>query len=177
MACIVGTENKGLLHRDGYSGLIDSELETLLQQSREAVISLEAELKNRQIISHPPSAIKECGEKLRKTAGDISTLGRLDARAARHTKSAAGNMTTVQTTHNSKVYQVFLFDILRHCGPPLVLLCAASLGKQRVVDLHGQNRTALVHYVKANKATLVCPALALLAKEYGIPSENSRLCR
>jgi hypothetical protein len=65
MAYTIGAENKDfLLHRNGYSKVTDSELETLLQQSREAVISLEAKLKNRQIITYPPSAIKECSEKL-----------------------------------------------------------------------------------------------------------------
>jgi len=41
--------------------------------------------------------------------------------------------------------------------------------------LNGQDRTALVHYVKGNKTSLSSPALDLLAREYEIPSENSTL--
>jgi hypothetical protein len=160
---------------DDYSAVIDAELETLLQQSRDAVTSLQAELERRQKISHdPPDAIKRCCEKLRKTARNIRILGRLEAREERLTKAAVEIMTKVQTIRSSKIYQAFLFDIQRHCGLGQVLLCASSLGKQKVIDLNGQDRTALVHYVKGDKASLFSSSLDSLAKEYKIPSMDGR---
>jgi len=178
LPCItLHTEDRdGFLNRDGYQGVTDSELETLLQQSREAVLSLEAEIEKRQNISRdPPLGIKESCEKLQKTASSVRILGRLDVRDDKLVKSAVEIMTTTQTIRGSKVYQVFLQDILRHCGSALTLLCAASFGKQRIIALNGQDRTALVHYVKCNKTSLSSPALDCLAGEYAIPAENSTL--
>ena len=81
-----------------YSTVIDAKLETLLQQSRNAVTSLQAELKRWQKISHdPPDAIKRCCEKLYKTARNIRILGRLEAREEQLTKAAVEIMTKVQT--------------------------------------------------------------------------------
>ena len=44
------------------------------------------------------------------------------------------------------MYRSFLRNVLRPCGRGLALLCAASLGKQRVVHLTEKNRTSLVGY-------------------------------
>ena len=77
-----------------------------------------------------------------------------------------------QTNRDSKIYQLFLYDILRHSGSGLVVLCAASLGKQRVVHLSEDERVGLVSYIKNNKANLHFPALELLAQEYQIPPVN-----
>ncbi len=63
---------------------------------------------------------------------------------------------------DAKVYQLFLHDILRHSGSGLVVLCAASLGKQRVVHLAENDRIGLVSFTKDNKTNLHCPALELL---------------
>lgn len=167
-------DRDGFLNCDGYQGVVDSDLETLLQQCHEAVHSLEAEIEKRQNISRdPPLGIRESCEKLQKSASNVRILGRLDVRDDKLVKSAVEIMTTTQKIRGSKVYQVFLQDIFRHCGSALTLLCAASLGKQRIISLNGQDRTALVHYVKCNKASLSSPALDLLAREYEIPTEIS----
>jgi hypothetical protein len=165
-------------HGDDYGGVTDAELEALLQQSRELVLSLETELENRQSVRHGlPEGIRESCKKLYESAGNIRILGRLNDRDAKLAKAASIVMTVVQTNRGSKVYQVFLLDILRQCGRTLVLLCAASLGKQRVIALNEQSRTSLVHYVKTNMSSLNSPALDLLATEYGMPHENSELCK
>lgn len=167
-------DRDGFLDCDGYEGVTDSELEILLQLCREVALSLQAEIEKRQNISpDPPLGIRESCEKLHTGAKNVRILGRLDVRDDKLVKSAVEIMTTTQTIRASKVYQVFLQDILRHCGRALTLLCAASLGKQRVISLNGQDRTALVHYVKSSKAVLSSPALDLLAREYEIPSENN----
>ena len=171
-------DRDSFLHSDGYGEVTDSELETLRQQCREVVASLEAEIENRHTISHdPPTGIKESCEKLHKSARSIRVLGRLDIRDEKLVRAGIEIMTTTQKIRGSKVYQEFLQDILRHCGAALVLLCSASLGKHRIISLNTQDRTALVHYVKGNKAFLSFSALELLAGEYKIPCENSKLYR
>lgn len=170
------TDRDSFLHSDGYREVTDSELETLLQQCRAVAVSLEEEIENRQTISHePPTGIKESCEKLHKSSRSIRVLGRLDVRDEKLVRAGIEIMSTAQTIRPSKVYQVFLKDILRHCGSALVLLCSASLGKHRIVSLSGPDRIALVHYVKGKRASLSSSALELLAEEYKIPSKNSTL--
>jgi len=163
---------------DGYGGVINSELETLLQQSREVVLSLEKELEQRKVAMNldSPNGISECCEKIQKSVASLKILGRLDDRAAKLVDAAVETMTTPQTVRASKVYQTFLHDILRHCGRGLVLLCAASLGRQRVITLNSQGRIQLVHYVKNHKTTLDSSTLDSLATEFAIPHNNGMLC-
>ncbi len=163
---------------DGYGGVINSELETLLQQSREVVLSLEKELEQRQVTTDlaSPKGISECCEKIQKSVASLKVLERLDDRATKLITAAVETMTTQQTVHASKVYQMFLHDILRHCGRGLVLLCAASLGRQRVIKLNSRDRTQLVHYIKNHKTTLDSSTLDSLATNFEIPHDNGMLC-
>lgn len=113
-----------------------------------------------------------CREKLCKDSGAIKILDRLSGRGPKFVDDAVQTLMTLPTTRDSKIYQLFLHDILRHSGSGLLVLCAASLGKQRVVHLAENDRVGLVSYIKDNKANLHCPALELLAEEYQIPSVN-----
>ena len=96
----------------------------------------------------------------------------MSGRGPKLVDDAVQTLMTLPTTRDSKIYQLFLHDILRHSGSGLLVLCAASLGKQRVVHLAENDRVGLVSYIKDNKANLHCPALELLAQEYKIPSVN-----
>lgn len=158
-------------YHHGCGGVTNSELETLLERGRETVLSLEAELEKRQVATklEPSSGVSECSEKLRKSTANLKILGRLDDRAVGLAVAAVETLTTEQTSRGSKTYQTFLGDILHHCGRGLVLLCAASLGKQKVVSLNFQDRIGLVHYLKSNKSAFEHPILDSLATEYQIP--------
>lgn len=162
----------------GYEGITNSEIETLLEQGRGTVRSLEVELEKRHIATklESSSGVSECKEKLRKSSGDFKILGRLDNRAAGLAVAAVETLATKQTNRGSEIYQTFLGDILRHCGRGLVLLCAASLGKQRVVSLNSRDRIELVRYLKSSKTAFESPVLDLLAEEYQIPGEDGVLC-
>jgi hypothetical protein len=70
---------------------------------------------------------------------------------------------------------MFLYDILRHCGGGLVLLCATSLGKQRIITMNEPERIRLVQFVRTNKASLQSSTLDSLAIKYQIPHDNSML--
>ncbi|KAH6701338.1 hypothetical protein BKA61DRAFT_433875, partial [Leptodontidium sp. MPI-SDFR-AT-0119] len=116
-----------------------------------------------------PDGSKECFERLAEVVGTIRILERLSDRGAKHVDTAVDILTTSQTTRESKVYQTFLHDILRQAGRGLVVLCAASLGKQRVVQLSESDRAGLVRHVKDNKAVLHCPLLESLAGDFQVP--------
>lgn len=165
-------ERPNFLWSDGFEGVTDVELETLLQKSRDTLISLEAELEKRpnSKTSSQPSGIDGYGDSLRKGANKIEVLERLDDKAAEHVKAAVMVLTTPQTIRSFRVYKAFLDDVLRHCGPELVLLCAACLGKPKVASLKEEDRISLLDLVKRKKSLYVSPILGRLATEYGLRS-------
>lgn len=161
---------------NGHEKLTDFELESLLQGSRDTVLLFEAALKKRQIATNPelPDTINECCTKLQKSLTNLKILGRFDSRDTQSVKLAAATLGTTQENRNSKVYQVFLSDILRHCGRGLAMLCAASIGKYKMVALNTQDRTSFVYYIKNNKARLDSPILDILAVEFDFPDETGK---
>ncbi len=94
----------------------------------------------------------------------IKILKHLTRRGSTHVNHAINILTASQTSRESIVYQLFLRDILRYYGLRLVVLYAASLGKQRVVHLTKKDRTGLVGYLKNNKSNLYYPALESLCQ-------------
>ncbi len=72
-------ERPNFLWSDGFEGVTNLELETLLQKSRDTLISLEAEFEKRPIskTSSQPSGIDGYGDSLRKGANKIEVLERL----------------------------------------------------------------------------------------------------
>jgi hypothetical protein len=159
----------------GYESVTDTELEILVQQGRMAVLSLEAEIEKRQLQKSPHQSEEAdvCGKKLHDCAKTFEILGRLDDRASKHVDIAVNIMKSSQSVRAFKLYQQFLYDVLRHCGSGLVLLCAASLGKQRVANLTITERVSLLDYVKAKNTSLDSPNLRKLANEHQIPTLNS----
>lgn len=116
-----------------------------------------------------------CEKKLQESSATIKVLERLSGRGPALVNHAVTILTALQTTHEARVYQSFLCDILRHGGPGFVVLCAASLGKQRVVHLSEKERTTIVGYVKDDQAGLYHPALDVLATTYKVPSADGLL--
>jgi len=165
-------ERPNFLWSDGFEGVTDVELETLLRISRDTLILLEAEFEKRPIskTSSQPSGIDRYGDSLSKGANKIKILERLDDKAAEYVKAAVKILTTPQTVRSFRIYKAFLNDVLRHCGPELVLLCAACLGKPKIASLKEKDRISLLDFVKRKKLLYVSPILGRLATEYGIHS-------
>ncbi len=153
--------------------MADTSLE-MLPQDYVAEISTDTEQARKQSkTSRPkpkPDGVNECYERISKSAKTIKILERLSDRGDKHVDKAVDILMTSQTTRESKVYQTFLHDILRQAGRGFVVLCAASLGKQRVVQLSDFDRVSLVRHVKDNKAALHCSALDSLADDFQVPS-------
>lgn len=112
-------------------------METLLQKSRNTVVSLEAELERRQLLtaSTHSKEINRYRDALQKGFDKIKVLECLDKKAAEHVKTAVKILTTPQTNRSFKYHETFLHNILRYCGPDLISLCAACLGKPKIGNL------------------------------------------
>lgn len=165
-------ERVSFLCGEGFEGVTDAELATLLQKSRDTLLSLQAESEKRQLpkVSSQPSEIDGYSDSLCKGVKKIKVLERLEDKAAEHVKAAVEILTTPQTTRSFKVYKAFLHDVLHHCGPELVLLCAACLGKPKVASMKVEDRIVLLDHVKKEKSSYVSPILRRLATEYNIRS-------
>lgn len=159
-------------HTDGFEGVSVTDLEMLLRQGREVTAALEGELMKRhhQRTSDQPGELGKCCERLHNTAREINVMERVDGRAAKQVDDAVEILTTVQTSKPSKTYQAFLHDILRHCSRSLVLLCAASFGKKRIVDLGLKDRVSLLAYMRDTRLSLGSSVLETLANDHQIPS-------
>lgn len=168
-------QRDSFLCREGFAEVTNVELETLLQQSRDRTASLEAEFGKRQL--RIPSCHSDghdgCHEKLRKTAKMLNITDRLDDQSSKHVDTAVEILTKPQTNRAFKVYQEFLYDVLRHSSPGLVMLCAAGLGKQRITSMTAEDRVSLLNVVKEGKDSLSSSTLEVLAKDHEIPCLDS----
>ncbi|PWY90283.1 hypothetical protein BO94DRAFT_21858 [Aspergillus sclerotioniger CBS 115572] len=115
------------------------------------------------------SEIREVCERILKVSKDIKILGRLDNKRSKLVSSAVRVMTTPQSQRPFKVYQEFLYDVLRAAGSSMVMLSSASLGKDRVVQLNAERRTILIDYIASQAGSLDSPALSSLAITFCVP--------
>lgn len=119
-----------------------------------------------------PPEIREVCERIRKVSKDVSILGRLDRKRSKLVSSAVRVMTTSQTVRPFKVYQEFLYDVLRAAGCSMVVLSSASLGKDTVVQLKAERRTILVDYIACHVTSLDSSALSSLAVAFSVPGND-----
>ena len=124
-------QRDSFLWREGYTKITNIELETLLQQSRDIITSLKTEIRKQQL--QLPSSYSnrnnKCHEKLHKMAKKLKIRDHLDNQASKHINTTIEILTKPQTDYTFKVYQEFLYDILRHYSPKLVILYTISLRK------------------------------------------------
>ncbi|KAF1992943.1 hypothetical protein P154DRAFT_625770 [Amniculicola lignicola CBS 123094] len=50
-----------------------------------------------------------------------------------------------------KRYQVFLFEVLRKCGPVFVVLCAIGLGQAQIANMNAASRSSLLGILEKKK--------------------------
>ena len=150
----------------------DADLKAFLHQCGTAVSLIETELKQRQQQGQRkrPTGLEGYRERLRKCAARIKISQTLDKKQATdNAKIAATVMASNQTNRFDKIYQDILFDIARLCGPELVLLCAAALGKHRISHLNKDDQLHLLKFLQEKKRELNVNGLAALADLYEIP--------
>lgn len=120
-------------------------LENLVKQSRLAVTSLESELEQRHLRQpREKRGIHDCIQRLHTLTKKVKVRRRLDEKTAQHVDAAVVVLKNDQKVRSGKVYQEFLHDVLRLCGPELVLLCAGGLGKHKIANLKSEDRTYLL---------------------------------
>ncbi|KAM5476979.1 hypothetical protein MauCBS54593_000250 [Microsporum audouinii] len=107
--------------------------------------------------------------KLLEVSEEVKALGRLGKRREKLVIAAVGIMRNVQDVRAFQVYRSFLYDILRLGGRHMVVICAAGLGKNRVVQLNIKERTDLVRYVAGRRTFFDSPILADLAATLKVP--------
>ena len=164
------SEETSFLWDDGFEGVTNAELEALHRKSRDTLLSIEAEIERRRLpASGQPLKINKQCDDLRNGFNRIGVQERLDDKAAKHAKAAVEILTTEQSIRPFKIYKAFLRDVLRHCGPEQVLLCAACLGKPKIASLKSEDRVTLLDHLKAKKSTYSSPILGRLAIEYHVP--------
>lgn len=111
--------------------------------------------------------------KLRNDAKIIKILERIDSRKVKLISDAAQILQHPEASRDSRIYAYFLKDVIRHASPCHAILCATSLGKQRVSHMNEQERADIVQFVKENIEPLSCKVLTSLAEEYGIRRCNA----
>ncbi|EME39019.1 hypothetical protein DOTSEDRAFT_75644 [Dothistroma septosporum NZE10] len=159
---------------DSLSDLHDDNLQTVLQQCQHIQAAVELEIRRRGMpVSSQRSEITSTHyERIEKTAESLKVLERLDYRACKHVCVAREALESEQANRSFQLYREFLQDVMRHCGPEMVLLSAVGLGKQRVATMTIQDRVALVRTIKEAGSILVFPALSRLAEEHGVTRER-----
>lgn len=149
----------------------DTDLEAFLYQCRTAISSIEAELEQRRKDVHPKKTMgfKSLSGRLQNCAERIKITHILNNQQAANVKTAVEIMTTNQTTRFEKIYQDVLNDISRLCGPEVVLLCAAALGKHKISHLNQDDRAHLLDYLTKQNSTLPVDRLKVLVNNYKVP--------
>ncbi|EGP82407.1 uncharacterized protein MYCGRDRAFT_51599 [Zymoseptoria tritici IPO323] len=160
---------------DDYDGASIVDLQSFLRQIHEAAASIEGELMKRQPerLSTIPGEVGKCCKRLHNTARELDVRERLDSKAMKHANDAVDILLTSRTNVQSRPYQEFLYDILYHCGPSVTLLCAASFGRKKIIDLGKHGRISLLEYVRSIRRLLETPTLEELANEHKIPDPSS----
>lgn len=157
-----------------YTNLTDGDLEVLLQQSHEASACLQQEKERRHLGTFPVEPEeKDYSTKLRQTADTLAVLERLDERSSKHVDIAIKTLEKPQDNRAFKIYRDFLQDVMRHCSPGLVLLCAVSFGKQRIANMIVPDRVRLIQFIKEKKDSFSYSILESLAEKYEIPNRES----
>ncbi|KAL9125675.1 MAG: hypothetical protein Q9217_005159 [Psora testacea] len=153
-------------------GLSEAELNELLVKCRSITVKLESELNKRQgaIVAGRSDHIEKYKVKIQTDAENLKILRRLGKREVKKVEGAIVVLNAEQGGRDSRVYKEFLEDIIRNCGSGLALLCAASLGKENVVNMNMPARTSILAHVKRNLTSLNSPALDALAAQYKIPT-------
>ncbi|PYH96025.1 hypothetical protein BO71DRAFT_408099 [Aspergillus ellipticus CBS 707.79] len=164
-------ENLSFSWTSSFKEVRDPDLEAFLHQCCTAISSIKTELKQRrkQPRRSRPKIFEEHRERLGTCAAGIETSQELNDEQAKQAKIAVEIITTSQTTRFEKTYQDILNDISRLCGPELVLLCAAALGKHKISHLNKRDRLHLLDHLKKKESELKVSRLAALVDVYKIP--------
>ena len=77
-----------------------------------------------------------------------------------------------QTSSKRRKYQLFLYNVLRKCGPHVVLVCAIALSQKMVFEMRNLDCKTLINTLERNKGDTAIndSTLRSLASRHKIPS-------
>jgi diphthamide synthase subunit DPH2 len=153
-----------------YSEIENPHLECLLQQCRNSLALLEAEIARRKGFVKTMK-VDQCFQRMQKLKAQ-ALVGRLNAQATENIQIAIHVLVTTQTTNKLQVYQKFLFDILRLHGRQFFFVTVASLGKHKLSNMNEDERVELL---ARGPKELNLTELHEIVKEFKIPHADSRL--
>lgn len=122
----------------------------------------------RQPSRYRPTLAVEALDLLLKTGNKLKVLQHLTKAEQRRAADAVEVLKIVQTAPKRKKYKIFLYTLLEHYGPHMVLLCTLALGQAKVVDMKQDERAALMDLIK-NCNELDDPILRAIAINHRVP--------
>ena len=147
---------------DGYDGISDVELQSMFQQCRSFLASLVSELNQRGLKA---GQIAEWEKTLRRTSNRLRVRERLEDQDLKVLEFARQLMKKkILNTHN-KLYQCFVFDVMRCSNAGFALLCIISFGQKMVVELKEEGRIDLLELIKDKVDSMSSSVLNTLATE------------
>ncbi|PYI03594.1 hypothetical protein BO78DRAFT_194054 [Aspergillus sclerotiicarbonarius CBS 121057] len=154
--------------RDGYDNVSDQDLVALYRLTHKALISLETEVEKRSVIVGTDAA--KAIKKIRDNFRMIKVTKRVEDTARPLVQNAIGAVTGPAFTNpGSRRYQLFFIDILRLRKRGVFVLCAASLGKEKVRNMKMDERVEFLDFLEKNISTFESDVLDNLATVFGVP--------
>merc|ERR1711977_65427 len=124
-----------------------------------------------------PSHISACQgndpwTKIVDAAHDLRIIRNLSNAHIRRVAVATEVLQQEQNSPKRQKYQLFLYNVLRKCGPHAVLVCAIALSQRLVFEMKNNDRKTLVNILEKNKGNTIIndSTLRSLASRHKIPS-------
>ncbi|KAG4417676.1 hypothetical protein IFR04_009179 [Cadophora malorum] len=110
--------------------------------------------------------------KIVDAAHDLRIIRNLSNAHIRRVAVATEVLQQEQNSPKRQKYQLFLYNVLRKCGPHAVLVCAIALSQRLVFEMKNNDRKTLVNILEKNKGNTIIndSTLRSLASRHKIPS-------
>jgi hypothetical protein len=119
-----------------------------------------------------PLQTEEAWNRIIDTGEDLKILRSLSEVHVKRVTEAIEILKIVQSSPRRKTYQVFLYEVLRKCGPPAVLVCAIALGQVKAANMKTHHRVDLARRLVNSKdnSSFNHPTIHSLALLHHVPT-------
>ncbi|KAE8404949.1 hypothetical protein BDV37DRAFT_282192 [Aspergillus pseudonomiae] len=156
---------------DGYDNVSNQDLVDLYRLTQKALLSLETEIDKRSITVG--IGVEKAIRRVKEIYKEVRITKRIPDRAERLVHNAISAVTDpVFTEPGARRYQIFFTDILSLKNHGIFVLCAASLGKEKVRNMKKEDRMEFLDYLGNNFSTFNSSALDDLATKFDIPKHD-----
>ncbi|KAB8212968.1 hypothetical protein BDV33DRAFT_185772 [Aspergillus novoparasiticus] len=156
---------------DGYDNVSNQDLVDLYRLTQKALLSLETEIDKRSITVG--IGVEKAIRRVKEIYKEVRITKRVSEKSERAIHSAISAVTgPVFTDHGARRYQLFFIDILNLKNDGIFILCAASLGKEKVRSMKKEDRIEFLDYLANNLSTFNSSALDDLATKFDVPKHD-----